>query len=160
MVSSVCFTLHIATDCELPRLAWNEADRHVWVGDLDESSEAVKGHFSMPFVAYIGSDLNCGCGFRHLSFQNGDLSGEEEWPISEGFVSTEGTERNHQELHAVLTDAHRRSPVVELYGCWAGEYDGKPEGEREIQPDDVLSERFCFRERVLYRLQAGADNGP
>jgi hypothetical protein len=155
----MCFTLHIATDCELPRLAWNEADRHVWVGDLDESSQAVKGHFSLPFVAYVGSDLNCGCGFRHFGSQNGDLSGDEEWLVSEGFVSTEGTERNHRELHAVLIDALGRSPVVELYGCWAGEYGERAEGDRDIQPDDILSDRFFFRERVLYRVRANAPNG-
>jgi hypothetical protein len=156
----MCFTLHIATDCELPRLAWNEADRHVWVGDLDEYSKAVKGHFSLPLVAYVGSDLNCGCGFRHFGFQNCDSSGDEEWLVSEGFVNTEDTEQNHRELHAVLVDALRRSPVVELYGCWAGEYGEETGGEREIEPGDVLSDRFFLRERVLYRLRAKADSGP
>lgn len=154
----MCFTLHIATDCELPRLAWNEADRHVWVGDVAEYSKAVKGHFSLPSIAYVGSDLNCGCGFRHFGFQDGDSSGDEEWLVSEGFVSTEGTERNHQELHAVLVDSLRRSPVVELYGCWAGEYEARTEGGREIHPDDIVSDRFFFRERVLYRLRAKAPN--
>ena len=59
---------------------------------------------------------------------------------------------------AVLIDALRRSPVVELYGCWAGEYAGKTEGEREVHPDDIVSGRFFFREPVLYRLRAKAPN--
>ena len=57
-------------------------------------------------------------------------------------------------------DKVRYSPVVELYGCWAGEYEEKTEGEREIQPGDIVSDRFFFRERVPYRLRAKADNGP
>jgi|GEM_PF-4020999 len=98
--------------------------------------------------------------FRHFGFRNGDLSGDEEWPISEGFVSTEDTEQNHRELHAVLVDALRRSPMVELYGCWADDFREKTEVEREIQPAEIVSDRFFFRERVLYRLRAKSGNGP
>ena len=111
----------------------------------------------MPVVAYVGSDLNCGCGFRHLSFQNGGWP--EEWLIAEGEMQTEGTEKNHLELHGLLTDALRHSPVVELYGCWADDFREKTEGEQDIQPDDILSDRFFFRERVLYRLRGKAVAG-
>ena len=155
----MCFTLHIATSCDLPRRPWDEADRHVWVGDVPDYATAVRAHFSLPVVTYVGSDLNCGCGFRHLSFQNGGWPGEEEWVISEGLLDTEGTETNHRELHALLTDALRHSLVVELYGCWADDFREKTEGEQDIQPDSILSDRFFFRERVLYRLRATAPNG-
>jgi hypothetical protein len=147
----------MATDCSLSRRAWNQDDRHVWIGDVDEHAESVREHFSMPNIAYVGSDLNCGCGFRHVSFQSGGWP--EEWLIAEGGMNTEGTVKNHQELHALLTDMLRRSAVIELYGCWAGDYSEKTEGEQEIEADDILAEQFFFRERILYRVKGGANNG-
>ena len=153
----MCFMLHISAGCPVTRRAWHEDDRHVWISDVDEQAAAVREHFSVPNVAYVGSDLNCGCGFRNVSFQNGDWP--EECLIEEGEIDTEGTDKNHQELHAVLADTLARSVVVELYGCWAGDYGKKTEGEQDIESDAILSERFFFRERVLYRIRREANNG-
>ena len=144
--------LHVATGCALPKRAWNEQAPHVWIGDVNEEAEPVREHFSLPSIAYVGSDLNCGCGFRSVMFQNGGWP--EEYLIAEGEIETEGTQRNHQELHAALTDALRHSVVVELYGCWTDHYREKTEGEQEIEADDILSQEFFFRERVLYRVRA------
>jgi hypothetical protein len=153
----MCFMLHIATDRPVPRRAWDEADRHVWIGDVDEHAEPVGERFSLPNIAYVGSDLNCGCGFRHLIFENGHLP--EEWLIADGGISTAGTGKNHQELHSVLVDVLQFSATAELYGCHADDCGEKTEGEREIQADEVLSEQFFFRERVLYRVIRAAYNG-
>ena len=54
----MCFILHIASEPVLSRRAWNELDRHVWIGDVDERCEPVRAHFSLPNVAYLGSDVN------------------------------------------------------------------------------------------------------
>jgi hypothetical protein len=152
---SMCFMLHIATSCPVPRLAWNEDDRHVWVGDVEQHASSVSRHFSLPHIAYVGSDLNCGCGFRHVSFQNG------EWPeeslIPEGGMNTEGTAKNHRELYSLLSGVLRRSAMVELYGCWADEYGERSEGSQEMRAHDILPDHFFFRERMLYRVTAQAN---
>jgi hypothetical protein len=153
----MCFMLHIATRCELPMRAWNKEDRHVWIGDIGEHADAVRAHFILPNTAYVGSDLNCGCGFRSVSFQNGKWP--EEWLVTEGKKDTTGTEKNHRELHGILTDVLRHSAMVELYGCWAGDYREKTEGELEIEADVILSEKFFLRERVLYRVKGNAGSG-
>jgi hypothetical protein len=155
--ATMCFMLHIATHCELSRRAWNKDDRHVWLGDIGEHADAVRAHFFLPNIAYVGSDLNCGCGFRSLSFQNGEWP--EEYLVAEGKKDTEGTEKNHRELHGILTDVLRHSAMVELYGCWAGDYREKTERELEIGVDDILSDRFFFKERVLYRVKGSPSNG-
>jgi len=67
----MCFMLRIATRRELPRRPWRESDRHICVGEVEESAAPVRTHFPSPSVAYVGSGLNCGCGFRSVSFQNG-----------------------------------------------------------------------------------------
>jgi hypothetical protein len=153
----MCFMLHIATHCKLSRRAWNEDDRHVWIGDISEHADAVREHFFLPNIAYVGSDLNCGCGFRSVSFQNGGWP--EECLSAEGKKDIEGTEKNHLELHGILNDLLRHSTTVELYGCWANDYGEKTEGNLEIIADDILSEKFFFRERVRYEVQASARIG-
>jgi hypothetical protein len=155
----MCFMLHIGTSCELLVRAWNKDDRHVWIGDVREDADAVRAHFTLPNIAYVGSDLNCGCGFRHVMFQNGGWP--EEYLIQEGKKSIEGTEQNHGELHGILTNALRKSAIVELYGCWADDddYGKKTKGELEIDVDAILSEKFFFRERVLYRVRGSAVSG-
>ena len=67
----MCFILHVASEHVLPRRAWNQEDRHVWISDVDEPSDPVRMHFSLPNIAYLGFDVNCGCGFRRGSFQGG-----------------------------------------------------------------------------------------
>jgi len=150
----MCFVLHIATDSVLARSIWDEHDRHVWVGEVDQYAESVKQHFSGRHVAYVGSDLNCGCGFRNISFQGGGWP--EQWLVDEGKMDIEGSDKNHRELHTLLLRALRDSEPVELYGCWDDDYAEKTEQEQDLDLDAILSERFFFRARVLYRIKRTA----
>jgi hypothetical protein len=152
---SLCFVLHISTDVPLTRTAFDENDRHVWVGDVDEYSEPVRAHFSLKEVAYVGSDVYCGCGFRSISPGEGERL--ENRLVEAGQVDVEGTGRNHRELHALLKSLLRDSDRVELYGCWDGEYNEQTEQEQELEIDAILSERFFFHERVLYRIKRTAE---
>ena len=52
----------------------------------------------------------------------------------------------------------RSSEMVELYGCWVNDYGEKTELEQDLEPDDILSELFFFRERVLYPIKRKASN--
>ena len=147
--------LHISTDSRLARSIGNERYGHVWIGEVDQCAESVAQHFSLRHAAYVGSDLNCGCGFRNISFQGGGWP--EQWLVDEGKMDIQGTDKNHRELHTLLLTALRDSELVELYGCSAGDYAEKTEQEHELDLDAILSERFFFRSRVLYRIKRTAD---
>ena len=121
----------------------------VWTDAVDEQHAAVKKHFSLPLAAYIGSHLNCGCGFRNFMFQQGGWPGD--WLVEqEGYEPEEGTQKNHQELANYL----RRNfggEGVELYGCWDGEEGEQGEGVESIALEKILDPKFHFKSRVVYQ---------
>lgn len=149
----MCFILHIATKRKIERISWKENDRHLCVEDIHGVPGHVRAHFSLPDVAYIGSSLGCGCGFRFVSFQNGDWP--EEWMIEQGECERPDAHlEDHQALHDLVRSHLARDGYVELYGCWDGDEREKAEHEEEIPPSRIIDERFWFRERGLFRITA------
>ncbi len=147
----MCFILHIASKTRVSRVQWNEKDRHVCVEDIHGDPDQVRAHFTFPEVAYVGSSLGCGCGFRSVSLQNGGWP--EEWMIENGECDPpEDHLQDHQELHDLVTSLMSDGGCVELYGCWDGDEREKVEHEEEIQASRLLEENFWFRERGLYRI--------
>lgn len=148
----MCFMLHMASTRRVERVPWNGNDRHLCVDDVGRAAEDVGAHFSLPDVAYVGSSLGCGCGFRSVSFQNGG------WPGA-GILESGGGEppedhaRDHQELHDLVVSLIREGRCVELYGCWAGDEREKAEREERVPPSRLLDDEFWFRERVLYGIE-------
>lgn len=155
----MCFVLYLAVDCRPASSRWDAQDRRVYVDDLTPGTETVKSHFTLPGVVYVGSSLGCGCGFRSVSFQNG------EWP--EEFLTEAGDLEppddhvsNHRELFDLVTSLlDRGSRFVELYGCWSGDEQERTERREEIPASSLQDDKFWFRERVLYRIERYSQSG-
>ena len=148
----MCFILHLASQLKLETFAWNPDDRHVWVGAPHGDPELVKSHFSLPEVAYIGSDMGCGCGFRSIVFQSGGWP--EEWIIDQGECDPpDSSLQNHQELHDLIRPFLEAGEAIELYGCWDGEESYRTEHQEEIRSGRLLEPNFWFRQRGLYKIQ-------
>lgn len=146
----MCFTLYIASNHKAPRLAWDEKERHLSIADLHANAEAVRLHFTLSEVAYVGSDINCGCGFRSVTFQDGWPG---EWLIEQGEVDPPDNHmQNHQELYNLVASLFDSDLSVELYGCWNGDERDQTEIEEQIPPSRLLETNFWFRERCLYRI--------
>jgi len=123
----------------------------VCIEDIHGNPDQVRAHFTLPEVAYVGSSLGCGCGFRSVSLQNG--AWPEEWVIENGECDPpEDHIQDHQELHALVTSLTKDGGCVELYGCWDGDERDKAEHEEVIPATRLLEEDFWFRERGLYRI--------
>lgn len=148
----MCCILHIASTGKVPRVRWNENDRHLCVEDIHGDQGYVRKHFSLPEIAYVGSSLGCGCGFRSVSFQNGEWP--EEWLIKEGgHEAPDDHERDHRELYELVTSLLSGGHSVELYGCWNGD-ESEPAEQRETIPAErLLDYGFWFRERGLYTVK-------
>ncbi len=148
----MCFELYLGAECRPPLSQWKTQDRRVYVESLTPETETVKSHFTQPEVVYVGSSLGCGCGFRSVSFQDG------EWP--EQFLFDSGDREppddhtsNHRELFELVTQLlDHETKVVELYGCWSDDVQEQTEQLEEIPPSKLLEDKFWFRERVLYRI--------
>lgn len=149
----MCFVLYAGTNVELPQIPWNDAARGVHTADLTDHDCAVARQFSLPFVTYLGSDLQCGCGFRNAEFANGDITAYEFY----GKVPDEdfAKQSNHDQLHALLGGLPSNAEV-ELFGCWDGDFEQPVEQSVVIPLSGLLEHSFYFRSRYLYQVNLNA----
>jgi hypothetical protein len=147
----MCFVLYIGCKKEPSLIGFDPADRRIWIGEVDEFHKAARKHFSLQFVAYCGSDLNCGCGFRHSHFQQG--AWPEEFLTDElNYQPEEGTQKNHDQLVAYIKEHFIGDGLIELYGCWDGEESEPHEAVEKISLEQTLDRRFHFKARVVYKV--------
>ena len=115
----MCFCLYLATSSD-PPLIDNEGpvgNGKIATRKLHEMRQEVRKKFTLAYVTAVGSDVGCGCGYRH-----------DEAEIYDPGYDPSKTQPNHTALRAYLTEHCRAEPFVELYGCWDG--DIWPWGER------------------------------
>ncbi len=109
----------------------------------------VRCRFSLPCVSCLGADTNCGCGFRSATFQQGLWTGE--WMAAEpDYVPKEGSQPNHESLAAFVRGLLATEPLVELYGCWWGDFQESPQDHQEIFASRLADPGFFFHHRGRY----------
>ena len=147
----MCFVLYIGTDEPLPTISWDKTNRHLNTEDLGENDRRVAKHFTKPQTKYLGSDQGCGCGFRHVTLQDGEWP--EEWNIGPN-PDYDGTKEDqiHHELFEFISPILDTLGTVELYGCWNGDFSEPVEHREEIVLDRLLDRKFFFRERGFYTI--------
>jgi hypothetical protein len=147
----MCFVLYMATRSWPPTIPWNERNSGLWTTGLTEHDAAVRSKFTLPCVTYVGSDQNCGCGFRHAMFQGGGWP--EESLADEPDYDPGETQPNHDALVWLLLGKDlSEEPFIELYGLWDGDFDATAEDRQEISVSQIAHPRFHFRERAFYRV--------
>lgn len=141
----MCFVLFAGARQPLPESKWDESDRRVFVKQLDENEQPVRQAFTTASVQYVGSSLNCGCGFRTKM--------ELEAPY---FPDEDEEEVEKRQNHAQLVEAIR--PVVDadreivLFGCWWGEWEPKYSQPEKVTLTEFASEDFAFVEGYRYSI--------
>ena len=138
----------MATAKPVRLIAWDKNAPALNVGPLEERDGAVVGHFRLPLVYYVGSDRQCGCGFRNASNQNGRWP-EEEWR-SEDDMSHLEAQPNHEQLVAFLREELQGDESVEFYGTWEGNVAGPALSDLEVEMERLLELDFYFRDRGRY----------
>ena len=143
----MCFVLYAGTEKLLPLKEWNEESPSVYVERLDDQNSIVTGHFSKPFVQYVGSSSGCGCNFPFWTDDQGEPNPTFEDRNAEQ-IAIERT--NSGELAELLR--HSGETSVELYGVWSGNELIAPKGRQDIPLDTITGPTFRFREFVLYNV--------
>ena len=143
----MCMLFFIGTNKELPKIPFNKATPALNTAAITTDQRPVKKHFSFPYVTYIGSDQKCGCGFQGGPVQDEDMS------------AAMGIQASGPENRASLVEFIREHLAdhthVEIYGCWAEDYDEEKTYEAEITLQDILAKEFSFEERGLYSVKIG-----
>jgi hypothetical protein len=135
----MCLAVYIASNQELPLIAFDKARPAFYVGELSSADGDVRRQFTLPNVRYAGSNEGCGCGF-----------------LKDGVVGDEliQTQQNYTDLGQYITPLLENGGVVELFACWEGDQPSPKESSEEIDVQDLVGEDFEFREKYFYQVIA------
>jgi hypothetical protein len=148
----MCFVLYIASSSLIPYIPFDTNAPALNTQPVSERENPVRGVFEHRNIKFLGSSNHCGCGYRHLSFQNGDWP--EEYLIGNDPEFGADRQDDHERLYRFLLDQLKQTDKLELYGCWDGDFDFPPARHETISVDDVIRPDFFLRERCHYTITA------
>ncbi len=93
----------------------------------------VRQHLNQPYLYYLGSFMDCGCGF---GYADAPLT-RPEWDddrVQDSVMWWEAFREATHQLAAYLENVTRDEPVT-LLVCWSGEADRPPQRRTEVTPD-------------------------
>lgn len=143
--------LYIAIAKAQPIIPWDETMRGIHTEPLSSHDEGVAAQFHHPNVCYIGSDTQCGCGFRNATYQNGCWP-EEEW-MPEGDTRPLTSQPNHQRLVEFIQKHLPGEESIELYGTWEADFSAPALSDQRIPLTRLLEIDFYFRDRGRYVVE-------
>lgn len=148
----------MAADASIPDIPFNTEAPALNTQPLSDRELPLQDVFRSSNVKFLGSSNHCGCGYRYLSYQNGDWPEEYITRIDLEFGAD--TQADHDSLHRFMLDQLQSNDKIELYGCWNGDFHQPPARHEMICADDLIKVDFYLRERCHYTvtLQNPAEN--
>jgi len=146
----MCFLLYIAADSSIEDIPFNTESPGLSITSLSDFELPLRNVFEKSHMKCIGSSHGCGCGYRHLSYQNG--AWPEEYLI--GLDPESGAEKqsDHEALYLFVLDQLQRNDSVELYGCWDGDFQEPFACRETISVEELIKNDFFLRERCHYSV--------
>ena len=142
----MCKMVFIGTNSELTEIPWDENNKDFHVERISDEFKDVIKHFRTSNIYYVGTSEGCGCRFiLHPDWlDEGDK--EEEKEILNFIGQT-------NKLIDLITDNVLNGNEVELYCCWAGDYESNFENVEIIHISDIdFKDRFEIEEKKLLRF--------
>ncbi len=137
----MCMTYFMGAAAAIRLVPWDPEHRDLHVGPLSDAEAQAADHFDeAEVVHYLGSHLQCGCGFRC------ETLGEEP-------EEAEEKQRVHERLAEYLTALPDEARPVQIYGCWTDDLERPAEHLREVSVDRIRDPDFQFRERELLTVR-------
>ena len=134
----MCLAVYLATDQQLPPIAWNEAAPAFYLEPV-AAHHAASRQFSLPQVYYVGSHHGCGCGFS----KDGEVGTE-----------LELCQANYNALGRTLRELLSRKGSAQLFTCWEGDQGDTPELTASVTPSQLEAPAFQLQELQLLRVKA------
>ena len=135
----MCMVYYLGTDGDAPLIPWEEDSPGFCAAEIAGDGEAVRKHFPVPRIVYLGSHSECGCGFRCDAFGEPELEDE----------GARQTRADHEALVRYVKDLLARGQPVQIYGCWSGDEDEPAGSERTCTLRDLKAPDFQFHEREM-----------
>ena len=134
----MCLMVYIGSDKPLPLIDWNENERAFNVSELTKYEQNTAAQFKLSYVYNAGSHLGCGCGFLR------EFKDEEELVL---------VKENYSKLNAYLQKAQEAGANNQIFSCWDGDQEAKPEYREEISLNRLIEANFEFKEKALYKIK-------
>ena len=136
----------IGTNLELTEIPWNESKKDFSVEAISDEFKDVTRHFRTKNIYYVVTSEGCGCRFI-LKPEWLDENDKKEEKENLNFIS------QTNKLVDLITDNVSRGNEVELYCCWAGDYDSKMEKVETIKVSDKdFKDKFEIEDKKLMRF--------
>ena len=129
--------VYIGSDKPLPLIDWNENKPSFNVSDLSKYEKSVMAQFKFSHVYNAGSHRGCGCGFIK------DFENKEELTRAQD---------NYHQLKAYLQKAQAMGANNQIFSCWDGDQEAKPENRESIDLNRLIEANFEFKEKYLYEI--------
>ena len=133
----MCLMVYIGSDKPLPLIDWNENKRAFNVSELTKYEQNTAAQFKLPHTYNIGSHLGCGCGFLK------DFKDDEELALAND---------NYLQLSIYLKKAREMGANNQIFSCWDGDQEAKPEHREELDLKRLIEADFQFKEKALYQI--------
>ena len=142
----MCKMVFIGTNSELTEILWDENNKNFHVERISDEFKDVRRHFRTNNIYNVGTSEGCGCRFilHPVWLDKGD---DEEKKEDLDFIG------QTNKLIDLITDNVSKGNEVELYCCWAGDYESNFENVETIQTsDNDFRDRFEIEEKKLMRF--------
>jgi hypothetical protein len=137
---------YICSNQKLPLVEFDKNNPSFHTTELSKEEQTIYQHTSFPNALYFGSNLSCGCGFKH------SLKEDNYWFDVLEFDAAEKIEMqsNHEKLFKYVSENAHSDKQMEIYGCWDGDLSDPHEKEESINIAELIEPGFHFKERCLY----------
>ena len=98
----MCFVLYMAADALIPDIPFDSNAPALNTQPISDRESPLQDIFHQRNVKFLGSSNHCGCGYRHLSYQNGEWP--EEYLIDTATEFGAETQADHESLHRFMVD--------------------------------------------------------
>ena len=134
----MCLMVYIASDKALTLIDWSEDKPAFNISELSKYEEGVKTQFKFSHIYNVGTHLGCGCGFLKEYKEGGELAQANE---------------NYIELNTYLQKARETGASNQIFSCWDGDQNARPEFREQIELKHLTEPNFEFKEKALYEIQ-------
>ena len=108
----MCLCVYVASDRELRTDEWVKASPAFYLESITTRDEVVRSVFTLRHIYYAGSHEQCGCGFEKDYEEIDDI---------------ELRQSNYTGLSERISDVVSRGERIEIFTCWEGQQNRKPE---------------------------------
>ena len=133
----MCLMVYIGSDKPLPLIDWNEDKPAFYISELSKYEKGVKSQFKFPHVYNVGSHQGCGCGFFKEHNEEEKLAQAHD---------------NYLQLKTYLQKAREMGANNQIFSCWDGDQDTRPEFREKIELNRLLEANFEFKEKAFYEI--------